>query len=368
MKEKEKKSIKTKEELNLVEYPLQYLGFKVPPDVKTVEWHGEVATSDGKVYKASWIVTGSDKYGLPRYKDRDVLLALLYFWKQQGFQSQILRISNVLKILELLKWDTSSKGYKELENSINRLVGVTIVATNSFWDNSTKDYLKSTAFHILDSADFKKEGHMISLTVKASDKFWESIKNGYLKTTDLDFYLSLETPLAKALYSYLDKKAYKNEDFKIEVMKLASHLGMSLNQGYKHIKSAIKDVSNLLITKGFLYSYNFEKEGETECVIFSFNREYLNRDVLEGVKEREERIRYIAEIMKRYLGGESIDAYLRIARYYPEEFIFRALGEVKEKFENSDLNISKYRLFKKILKNHIKEHFNSLKESLKKNS
>lgn len=366
MKEKEKKSIKTKEELNLVEYPLQYLGFRVPPDVKTVEWHGEVVTSDGKVHKASWIVTGSDKRGLPRYKDRDVLLALLYFWKQQGFQSQTLYIKSISEILKVLGWNNSVAMYKELEESLDRLVGMTIEAKYSFWDNKTKDYLPAITLHILNYYKFTKEGKRTSLTVEAGKHFWESIKDGYLKTTDLQFYLSLETPLAKALYSYLDKKAYKNEDFKIEVMKLASHLGMSLNQGYKNIKFAIKDVSNILITKGFLYSYNFEKDGETEYIIFSFNHEYLNRDVLEGVKEWEKRINYIADIMKRELGGESMETYLRIARYYPEEFIFRALGEVREKIQNSNLGISKYRLFKKILQKHIKEHFTSLKENLKK--
>ncbi|MEM3423731.1 MAG: hypothetical protein QXE51_04125, partial [Nitrososphaeria archaeon] len=209
-------------------------------------------------------------------------------------------------------------------------------------------------------------GHRTSLVVKASDKFWESIKSNYVKTLDFEFYLSLETPLAKALYSYLDKKAYQNDKFKIEVIKLASHLGISLNQAYKNIKFSIKETSNLLIVKGFLDSYHFEKDGDTEYIIFSFNHEYLDREILEKVKEKEERIRYIAEIMKRELGGESIETYLRIARYYPEEFIFRALGEVREKLVNSNLNISKYRFFKKILQSYIKEHFNNLKENLRK--
>ncbi|MBC7319300.1 replication initiator protein A, partial [bacterium] len=231
----------------LVEYPIQYLGFKVPQTVKTVEWHGETVTKDGVVRQAFWIVTGSDKYGLPRYKDRDVLLALLYYWKKQGFQSQILKIDSMLDIIKLLKWGISSDRYKELKESLYRLVGVSIVAEYAFWDNEAKDYLPAYTFHILEYAKINKNGNKYTLEVKASDEFWKSIKSGYIKTIDLDFYLSLETPLAKALFSYLDKKAYQNDKFKIEITKLAMHLGMSLSREYKRIKFDIKETSNLLV-------------------------------------------------------------------------------------------------------------------------
>ncbi|MBC7320072.1 replication initiator protein A [bacterium] len=362
--ENNKKEIKAKEEMNIVEYPFQYLGFKVPPTVKTVEWHGETVTKDGVVRQASWIVTGSDKRGLPRYKDRDVLLALLYFWKLQGFQSETLYIKSINDILRVLRWPKSSATYKELEDSLDRLVGVTIEAKYSFWDNRTKDYLPAITFHLLNYYKFTKEGKRISLTVEAGKHFWESIKSGYIKTVDLDFYLSLETPLAKALFSYLDKKAYQNDKFKIEIMKLAMHLGISLSREYKRIKFDIKETANLLVVKGFLDSYKIEKEGETEFITFYFNREYLTRDVLEQVKEREEKINYLVELMKRELGDGSIETYERIARYYPEEFIYRALGEIREKSRNSDLDISRYRLFKKILKNYIKQQIAILRKNL----
>lgn len=363
-KNNKEKDIKTKEEMNLVEYPFQYLKYKVPPDVKTVEWHGETTTKDGTVRKASWVVTGSDRYGLPRYKDRDVLLALLYYWKLQGFQSERLCIDSVVDILRLLKWDTSSKGYKELKESLNRLVGITVVAEYAFWDNKIKDYLPYTVFHILDLAEFNKEGKRYILTVKASEKFWESIKNNYIKTVDLDFYLSLETPVAKALYSYLDKKAYQNDNFNIELIKLASHLGISTNQAIWHIKAIIKEASDILLSKGFLDCYLFKKEGKEEYITFYFNKEYLTREFKELVSNREERIKYIVDIMKREIGEDSITVYEKIAREFPEEFIYRALGEIREKERSGKLIQSKLRLLRRLLKSYVKKQIEIIHQNL----
>jgi len=344
------KGIKTKEELNLAEYPLQYLNYKISPDTKTVEWHGEVITKDGILRQASWILTGSDKYGLPRFNDKDVLLALLYFWKLQGFQSEILKIDSILDVLKILHWNTSTKSYKKLEESLRRLVGASIMATYSFWDNKLKDYLPSIAFHILEYYKFERMGHRISLIVKASEQLWESIKSNYIKTLDLEFYLSLETPLLKALYSYLDKKAYQNEEFTIDIMKLAEHLGMSLSRGLKRIKYDIKEASNVLVVKGFLHSYSINNNKIT----FYFNKEYLSREEQERVEAVEDRIKYLVEIMEREIEKGRKKTYYRIARYYPEDFILRAVDEVKKKLKDSEASVSRYKLFKELLKSYIK--------------
>ncbi|MBC7319246.1 replication initiator protein A, partial [bacterium] len=344
------KNKKTKEEMNLVEYPFQYLSFKVPPIVKTVEWHGETVTKDGVVRQASWIVTGSDKYGLPRYDDKDVLLALLYFWKEQGFQSQVLRVDSILDVVKVLHWTVSGNSYKKLDESLSRLVGITIKAIYSFWDNRIKDYLPIKAFHLLDNYSFEKIGHKTSLIVKASDEFWESIKSGYIKTLDLEFYLSLKEPLLKALYSYLDKKAYQNEEFTIDIMKLAEHLGMSLNRGLKRIKYDIRTAADVLVSRGFLEGYFIQDKKIT----FYFNREYLTRKVQEQVKEVEDKIERLVSILKKELGDDREDSYYRIARYYPIELIFKALDGLRTIENEGKGSRSRYRLFMKLLKGYIK--------------
>lgn len=229
----------TKEEMNLVEYPFQYLGRIVPDEVKTIEWSDEIIDKNGERVIAKWIVTGSDKYGLPRMRDRDVLLGLLYYWKLQGFQSPLLVINDVPEFLELLRIPKNGYGYEFLEESLKRITGVTIIARYSFWDNETKDYFSEVTFHILDMARVDRGKGRNTIVAKASDIFWRSIQSGYIKNLNLDFYLSLETPTAKALYCYLDKKAYGKSHFEIEIGKLASHLGMIVKDSW-NIKKLLK--------------------------------------------------------------------------------------------------------------------------------
>ncbi|MFH0924474.1 MAG: hypothetical protein V1872_02390, partial [bacterium] len=54
----------SKDEMNLAEYPITFLSRRAPKGVKTIEYTNWV-TIEGKKKPLKWIVTGSDKYGLP---------------------------------------------------------------------------------------------------------------------------------------------------------------------------------------------------------------------------------------------------------------------------------------------------------------
>ena len=357
MKKREEQVKVTKEEMNLVEYPFQYLGFKIPDGTKTIEWNGEIITKEGKRLPASWIVTGSDKYGLPRYRDRDVLLGLLYYWKLQGFQSPDLIIKNVAEFLRLLKMGDSRKDYEFLEESLNRLAGVTIVAKNSFWDNEAKDYASNIALHLLDAAKMFRKGKQYILKVRAGKEFWESVKSGYMKSLNFDFYLSLETPISKALYCYLDKKSYKKERFIIELKKLASHLGVT-SRRLCHIRKTIREASDILVQRGYLNCYLFEKRNGTEYVIFDFNKDYLDHNFQEELARNETYIQHLIEEIYSVVGKDNPEFIDKVARSVPPDLIFRVLGEVKELANSGELKTSRYGEFKKLIKRYMKEIYN----------
>jgi len=344
----------TKEEMNLIEYPIQYLGFKVPGGTKTIEWGGEIVTKNGEKKQASWIVTGSDKYGLPRFKDRDVLLGLLYYWKLENFQSPELIIEDVAGFLRLLRWPKTEISYTNLRESLNRLAGVTIIAEYSFWDNKTKDYLSNIAFHILDMAKLNKIGSRYMIEVRAGKEFWESIRNSYIKSLNLDFYLSLETPTAKVLYSYLDKKAYRKERFAIELVKLASHLGI-VSEKIWHIRKNIREASEILIKRGYLSCYLFEKRNGTEYVIFDFNKDYQNPDFQEELAQNEAYVQHLIEEIYNAIGKDSPEFVEKVARSVPPDLIFRVIGEVKELANEGELKTSRFEAFKKLVKKYMKE-------------
>src|SRR5919109_4609068 len=77
-----------KDEMNLAEYPLSILTHRVPRDRKTYSFTQRITDHHGAVIKQTWSVLGSDKYGLPTPYDDDVILALLYCYKDQNFQGR----------------------------------------------------------------------------------------------------------------------------------------------------------------------------------------------------------------------------------------------------------------------------------------
>lgn len=349
----EDRELVTKEEMNLAEYPIQYLNKIVPENVKTVEWSGETVTGDGKKHEARWIVTGSDKYGLTRYHDRDVLLGLMYYWKQSGFNSPEILIENVADFLRLLKWPDSGNRYKDLRESLDRLAGITIIADWCFWDNTIKDYLPHIVLHIFDEVSFEKKGRSYLLRVKSSKRFWESVRDNYIKSLDLNFYLSLDTPSAKALYSYLDKKSYTSNEFVIEVIKLAKHLGISIKQPIRQIRRVIKEASEILVSKGFLRSFAYIKNNNKELIRFIFNKNF--KEEISG--EEGARVSYLVDEMALVLGERS--SFLeKVAMKVPIDLIFRVLSEVKEMINLGELKGKKMEEFKKLIKKYMKEMFN----------
>jgi hypothetical protein len=359
-----RRDITTKDEMNLAEYPIQLLTKDVPEETKTIEWHGEVTLKDGEKKEASWVVTGSDKYGLPRYPDRDVILAIMYYWYRQGFKSPELVIDNIADMLRLMKWDVNEKGYKRLKEALDRLVHTGISATYTFWDNENKDYMPYISFNLFQSAKIRnipnrKRGYR--LEVKASDVFWESIKSNYIKSLNATFYFSLKNPTAKALYTFLDKKAYQNEEFSMEIYNLASKLGLSTRQPKFKLKQTLKEASEILLNKGFLSYYEFKDIPETrdELIVFYFNKEYLSEEEIELREKHEEYVKLIVSDILQVVGDTKSKAfYEKVARSIPQEIIYRALSEVKAASLDGEIKTTKAKLFTYLVKKYAKELFN----------
>ena len=359
-----RRDITTKDEMNLAEYPIQLLTKDVPKETKTIEWHGEVTLKDGRKKEASWVVTGSDKYGLPRYQDRDTILAIMYYWYKQGFESPELVIKNVKELLRFMRWNTSERGYLQLRDSLNRIVHTGITAIYSFWDNKIKDYIPYISFNLFQSAEItyspeRKNRYM--LRIVANDIFWKSIKNNYIKSLNATFYFSLKNPTAKALYTFLDKKAYQNEEFSIEIYNLASKLGLSTRQPRFKLKQTLKNASEILLNKGFLAYYEFKDLPETSdlLIVFYFNKDYLSQEEIELREKHEEYVKLIVSDILQVVGDTKSKAfYEKVARSIPQEIIYRALSEVKAASLDGEIKTTRAKLFTYLVKKYAKELFN----------
>ena len=274
-----------KDEMNLAEYPFTLLTRRVSENQKTIEVQQQVRTETGEVITQSWVVTGSDRYGLPLAIDEDIYIALMKILKDGGFRDRTIPFTRY-QILRILGKDISKREYDRIQQSLDRLVGTTITSKNAFWDNRTRSYV-SKAFHIFESYELYREqpGRKSARSpelpmsyVVLSSFLFESVKSGYVKNLDIEFYLSLRTPLAKRLFRFLDKKAYNNRTFEIGVMRLAEKLPVH-DAFPSQVKRRLEEPHKELIEKVFLAEVNYarRRDGE-EKVIYTFKRPRMNAE------------------------------------------------------------------------------------------
>lgn len=238
----------TKDELNLAEYPLMLMARRVPKGLKTLEYHGWV-TIEGKRKPLNWIVTGSDKFGLPTGADQDVLVAIMEVWRENGFKDRNIPVGSIYHMLKKLGVPPDGRAYRRFTTSLDRWTGLYIVAENAFWDRKNKCYVARKGFHIFETYNlldrYSNRGRNIPLPlgfIQASEFFYESVRNGNLKDLSLTLYRSLPTPLAKRLYRYLDKKRHFGASFSIGTYRLALKLGLAQTALDKYTPGKIRQL------------------------------------------------------------------------------------------------------------------------------
>ena len=284
--------ITSKDEMNLVEFPFILLS-KRNEDQKTIEFT-DWTMANGESAKREWIVTGSDKYGLPTASDEELYIALMKVSKDTNFQSRRVPIVRY-QLAKLMGWRLDGKSYERIEQGLDRLSGVRIKAKNAFWDNEKKKYV-TVNFGIIDDYYLydEKPGKKRDVTQEElpisnfswNEVLFNSFKAGNIKTIDAEFYFTLKSPITKRLYRFLDKKKYGGKPkFEIGIRKLASLL--PLKDDYpSHIKVLLEKAHNELTESGFLSNVDYEKaKGGEEKIVYRFNGKLSVKDKTEKLEK-----------------------------------------------------------------------------------
>ena len=251
-----------KDELNLTEFPIALLSSRGSESQKTLEFSDTIRGENNKPVKRQWIVTGSDKFGLPVSGDEDIILSLLEATKDDGFASRMVPISRY-DIIERLGIPHTGPSYQRVKEALDRLAGVQIYARNAFWDKTIKRYT-SVSFGILEGyvlvdetpgrkTEQLKFKHLSSITW--NEIIFKSFLAGNLKSLNLNRYFTLRSATARRLYRYLDKKFYDQKGcFEINLFRLAyERLGMSRSRRYpSQVKEKLAQAHEELIRCGFL--------------------------------------------------------------------------------------------------------------------
>ena len=280
----------SRDEMNLAEFPLAVLSTRVNPDVKTLEFTDHLRKPNGELVERKWIITAADKFGLPTSTDDDVVLGLIRMTMDQGFRDPKVYFTRY-ELLKTLRWSTEGRSYSRLIKSLDRLSGVRIRSTNSFYDNTTKSY-QTCNFGIIDAYEINDERGMRAGEDDGdaprksffiwSEMLFDSFKAGFVKKLDLEFYFSLKSAVSRRLYRYLDKHFYYRSTVETPLTVLAfEKIGLSRSCKYtSSIKQQVEPGAQELLEKGFLSNYEFVGTGQGTVVRFAAKRVFAAPQVL----------------------------------------------------------------------------------------
>ena len=259
-----------KDEMNLAVLPIAKLGRSDKRDV--IEYYGTFSDGEGQK-EMVWTVRSAAGIGLPGELGERILVALLYIGTQDGFKNRRMKFTT-RQVLNILGNGDGGGNYATFERAVAQLAGI-LITSDKAWIQKDKDGKQrrarvSKGFHIIDdyalyNTDDEDESYIVW-----GKRIWQNIQAGYIKTLDIDYYYSLENPLSRRLFRFLDKITYyrPSKPYVIDIFTLANKLGMVPYEYAAHLKRPLSKAADELVESGYLSGYEFFKSGKYNRIRF----------------------------------------------------------------------------------------------------
>ena len=270
-----------KDEMNLVEFPF---GPITATSVKTLEVeHQAFDRLLKREVTRRLIMTGSDKWGLPRPIDDQVLLGLKTLTHEGGFASPQITFSRY-QLCRATGWEPDGRAYRRLEQSIDRIAGTTFKFKDAWWDNGEKEY-KSKTFHLITDVEIcsrdqldrsrlttgRNEQQLCS--IRWGEVIWKSFQDGFIRTLDMRMFRRIaqgrrrEVPLR--LYRILDKRFWHAPMARFNLSRLCiGTLGLSPAYSPSQMKRVLDRAAAWLVECGCLQDFRYANERSVDIVYF----------------------------------------------------------------------------------------------------
>jgi len=270
-----------KDEMNLIEFPFGPISTTTG---KTLEV--EHATFDRRLKREvtrSLIITGSDKWGLPRPIDDQVLLGMKALTYEAGCASPKITFSRY-RLCQVIGWAPDGRAYRRLEESLDRIAATTLKFKNAWWDKGEKQY-KSKTFHLITevevcnrdqldvsrAANGRSEQQLCSFTW--TEVIWKSFQDGFIRTLDMQLFRRIaqgrrrEVPLR--LFRILDKRFYHAPVAKFDLRRLCiGTLGLCPHYSPSQMMRVLDRAANWLIECEYLQEVRYSERGRNLQVAF----------------------------------------------------------------------------------------------------
>lgn len=355
-------------DLNFAEFPIAHLSNRLPQgiDKTQIRYSDYIKNSDGKLIKRDWVISsnakidikdengnylGEELIGIGGPSSLQVFYEIIQIWREQGFNSNKIYIGTYYNLLKRLGWSLSGQSYKQLERDLKSLYDLKFDAINSYYDKQQKKLVDRgmklfegwELYKVSEKQDYKTDyGYIVATTV-----FWESMrsKTSFYIPFDKDFFYKLSAHESK-LALYLSKmfNPYRRDNkykYYCNIYDLCAILpiyGSNKNKQKYYLLKAAKG----LISKSFILLEDYYIEDDT--IIFINKQQqsllpYLRQK--EGQKSKQQIELLVEDQMKVCGDSHSIKFYEIIAKYVPDEIIFKCLAEAKAEGRN----IRKYYTF-----------------------
>lgn len=257
-------------EVNLEKLPVfaPYKNKKFKNNSLTCEYTREIV-ENGKAIQLKWKVSANPEYGgYLNHFDRDIFRCLQKIINNKGLTSDCLIAFSIYEIVEMLGKKQSGKLRKEIKKSILKIRAAVIESNGVFFDKETGSNIDLyRQFNIFDSlyciGQRLPSGEIAETNyLKLNELILNSMCSGYVKLVDFDYYMSLKSSIAKALYSRLSIDFYglknKSPFLKKRYSKLCEEVIITYQKYPSLAKQALKPALNELTKSGFFSKVEFE--------------------------------------------------------------------------------------------------------------
>lgn len=341
-------------ECNLEEFPFACVSTKNLNrlvEYKYERWVRNFATTSEM--KQEWTIKASAGNHLPGPFDADVKRALDKIASDTGLQrvieTKVITFS-IYEIVEILGLHTSGRTYTNVKESLERLKTTTIISRHSFYLKNKKEYVNDI-FNLIDRIRFhekvKAESKRSFVEVEFGSYYIESLKAHYVKPFDFGFYLSLQNPIPKRLYSILDKRCYDKKRVTYDLEELAKVIPI-MHHSPSKIKQSILPGLEELKRRGYLFDFRFFTDGRIRKIEIIPGKDHK-------VSDENENGPLVEEIIEQLGDQKSRDYYKKICADVDPNFIYRALSEVREEANFGEIRKNKGALFTTKIQRYLRE-------------
>lgn len=252
------------DELNLIDFPIGVLQYQQPggPAGKRPEELVCVIESYDadleRVVPRKLTRRTASKHGFPTPLEDEVLVGLLSLTRaKNGFHAPRVEFTN-RELFELMGWPGNGTSNDRLRIALDRLTGLSLKYENS-WTTEDGAFQKEFTTGLIESYRFVRQTRGARpdtaerCWVQWASEVFADIRRGNVKELNAAEFFSLQLPLARRMYRFLDKSLAKSPAFEMDLAIFAAHLGLAETKHIGKIKErlapALEELESL---RGFL--------------------------------------------------------------------------------------------------------------------